>query len=363
MMARCGLVRQARPRVGESSKTGQQLIYQSKTNNYDDLDNAGASTAGEYVTAVGQGSGEPPRGPGNLDCYCDCIWGSPMCRCSNCYCGVRCRCTKRFIRRSRGPLKPPAHGCSSTRKIVKTNPRFSDRSLCYMRSRRTASGAMSLRRLREITRLLQSATTALGETADELQTCVMALEEAAHELQTRIRALSLERLPDTGYAIDGRGPDINWAERQGEHLADTTEDRSTLNVSDATDPVTSSPWLHYMRPRRPMALAPPPFPLSPNYPDYTPSFPRPIDEHFRSLTIRTPSSDSDDTGDRTVSEDWVAERAELEQAERERFQMADDNEVLESNDKDASTREESDSDVAMEEANDLDGTKEENDTE
>ncbi|PTD07829.1 hypothetical protein HYE67_002303 [Fusarium culmorum] len=98
------------------------------------------------------------------------------------------------------------------------------------------------------------------------------------------------------------------------------------------------------------------------------SFLRPIDEHSRSLTIRTPNSDSDDTGDRTVSEDWVAERAELEQAEREqaereRFQMAYDNEVLESNDRDDSIREESDSDVAMEDENDLDVTKEGSDTE
>ncbi|KAF5240098.1 hypothetical protein FAUST_4488 [Fusarium austroamericanum] len=231
--------------------------------------------------------------------------------------------------------------------MAKTNPRFSDHSLCRMRSRRPGSWGTSLRQFQEVTRHMLLVLTARAESADELQ--------------TGIRALRLQRLLDTGHAIDGRGPDINWAESQGEHLADTTEDRSTLDVSDATDPVMSSSWLDYMRPRRPMALDPPPFPLSPNYPDYTPSFPRPIDEHFRSLTIRTPSSDSDDTGDRTVSEDWVAERAE--RAERERFQMAYDNEVLESNDKDASIREESDSDVAMEEANDLDGTKEENDTE
>ncbi|KAM0306292.1 hypothetical protein ACHAPM_000854 [Fusarium culmorum] len=222
-----------------------------------------------------------------------------------------------------------------------------------MRSRRTASWATSLRRSQEITRLMLPALTARDGVADELQ--------------TGIRALSLERLPDTGHAIDGRGPDTNWAESQGEHLADTTEDRSTLDVSDATDPVTSSPWLAYMRPRRRMASTPP-FPLSPNYPDYMSSFLRPIDEHSRSLTIRTPNSDSDDTGDRTVSEDWVAERAELEQAEREqaereRFQMAYDNEVLESNDRDDSIREESDSDVAMEDENDLDVTKEGSDTE
>lgn len=181
--------------------------------------------------------------------------------------------------------------------------------------------------------------------------------EGADELQTGIRALRLQRLLDTGHAIDGRGPDINWAESQGEHLADTTEDRSTLDVSDATDPVMSSSWLDYMRPRRPMALDPPPFPLSPNYPDHTPSFLRSIDEHFRSLTIRTPNSDLDDTGDRTVSEDWVAERAGLEEGEREeaelsqagleRFQMFHDNDDFESNEEDDSMEEDNDSDVTV----------------
>ncbi|UZP39444.1 hypothetical protein NXS19_007260 [Fusarium pseudograminearum] len=395
---------------GESSKTGQQLIYQSNTNNYDDLDNAGAPTAGENVTADGQGSGEPPRGPGNLYCYCDCNWESTTCRCSNCYC-VRCRCTRRFSRRLRGPLKPPAHGCLRTRKIAKTNRHFRERSPCYMRHRRMTSSAAAIRRCRQITGLMLPALTARDEVADELQ--------------TGIRALSLERLPDTGYAIDGRGPDSNFdtphemrlpspatgfspegslateqvplenqrnsddpsvtpqigtatpvglsAESQGEHLADRTEDRGTLDVSDATDPVTSSQHrLLYIRRLRRMGLTPP-FPRPPNCPDYTPSFLRPIDEYSRLLTIRTPNSDSDETDDRTVSEDWAAERAELEQgereeaereqAERERFQMVFNNEVLESVDKDESIKEESDSDVNMEEASDLDVTKEESDTE
>ncbi|KAF0635815.1 hypothetical protein FPSE5266_05286 [Fusarium pseudograminearum] len=273
------------------------------------------------------------------------------------------------------------------------------------------SSAAAIRRCRQITGLMLPALTARDEVADELQ--------------TGIRALSLERLPDTGYAIDGRGPDSNFdtphemrlpspatgfspegslateqvplenqrnsddpsvtpqigtatpvglsAESQGEHLADRTEDRGTLDVSDATDPVTSSQHrLLYIRRLRRMGLTPP-FPRPPNCPDYTPSFLRPIDEYSRLLTIRTPNSDSDETDDRTVSEDWAAERAELEQgereeaereqAERERFQMVFNNEVLESVDKDESIKEESDSDVNMEEASDLDVTKEESDTE